>query len=178
MATVYADGWLIEPLHRPSRAIWIYGAGHVGRAIAAILAALPEVEVTLIDDAIERFPETLPEGVTPLVAASPADAVTHAPDHAEHLVLTYSHALDLEICHRILGRSFSHAGLIGSATKWARFRKRLGALGHGPGQIARIACPIGEPGLGKHPQAIAIGVAAALLKGRAPAIGATGEKTG
>ena len=54
-------------------------------------------------------------------------------------------------------------GLIGSATKWARFRKRLAALGHATAQISRIACPIGDPALGKHPQAIAVGVAAGYL---------------
>jgi xanthine dehydrogenase accessory factor len=62
-----------------------------------------------------------------------------------------------------LGRGFARLGLIGSATKWARFRGRLRALGHAAAQIARIECPIGDPSLGKHPQAIAIGVAAAFL---------------
>ena len=157
-------GWLIEPVSRPERHVWIYGAGHVGRAIAGVLAPLPDVDVTLIDDAPGRFPAVLPKGVTPLVAANPADAVRHAPGAAEHLILTYSHALDLELCHRILGRDFRTAGLIGSATKWARFRKRLAALGHTPDQIARIRCPIGEPSLGKHPQAIALGVAAEMLR--------------
>ena len=154
------DGWLIEPVTRPSRPLWIYGAGHVGHAIAAVLSPLPEFDVVVVDDR----PDRMPQGVTPLVAANPADAVAYAPGHAEHLVLTYSHALDLEICHRILGREFRDAGLIGSATKWARFRKRLGELGHAPAQIARIRCPIGEPALGKHPQAIAVSVAAQLLR--------------
>ena len=63
-----------------------------------------------------------------------------------------------------MGHDFAFAGLIGSATKWARFRSRLAALGHAPERIARITCPIGEPSLGKHPQAIALGVAAGLLR--------------
>ena len=116
-------GWLIEPVTRPTREIWIYGAGHVGRAIAAVLAPVPGLAVTLIDDAPARFPDPLPAGITPLVARNPADATAHAPAHAEHLILTYSHALDLEICHRLLSQGFRTAGLIGSATKWARFRK-------------------------------------------------------
>ncbi len=136
----------------------------MGRAIAGVLAPLPDFDVTLIDDADTRFPATPPHGVTPLVAANPADAVRHAPGTAEHLVLTYSHALDLELCHRILMRDFRTVGLIGSATKWARFRKRLAALGHASDQIKRIRCPIGEPALGKHPQAIALGVAAEMLR--------------
>ncbi len=168
-------GWFLEPVTRPTRAVWIYGAGHVGRAIAAALAPLPGFAVTLIDDAASRFPEPMPEGVTRLVAANPADAVAAAPAEAAHLVLTYSHALDLEICHRVLSRDFATLGLIGSATKRTRFRARLAALGHGPAQIDRMRCPIGDPALGKHPQAIAIGVAAEFLKPAAMA--GRGEKT-
>ncbi len=154
--------WNLSP--DPERPVWIYGAGHVGRAIASVLAPLPDLDVTLIDTGSDRFPDPLPAGVTDLVATNPADLVAHAPDTATHLILTYSHALDLEICHRLLQRPFRAAGLIGSATKWARFQRRLAALGHDPAQIARIHCPIGEPALGKHPQAIALGVAAELLR--------------
>ena len=87
-----------------------------------------------------------------------------APQDAEHLILTFSHALALDLCHRLLMHGFRACGLIGSASKWARFRSRLAGLGHAPAQIARIRCPIGDPALGKHPQAIAISVAADLLR--------------
>jgi xanthine dehydrogenase accessory factor len=117
-----------------------------------------------VDISTERFPEVAPSAVTLVPVADPAVLADHAPVGADHLILTYSHALDLELCHRLLLRGFRSCGLIGSATKWARFRSRLRALGHGAGQIDRIRCPIGDPGLGKHPQAIAIGVAAELLK--------------
>ncbi|MEM9344756.1 MAG: xanthine dehydrogenase accessory protein XdhC [Pseudomonadota bacterium] len=157
------DGWLVEPVSRATRDVWIYGAGHVGRALAGVLAPLPEVAVTLVDDAWERLPDPLPD-VAPFIAKNPADAVAHAPDGAEHFVLTYSHAIDLEVCHRVLQRPFRSLGLIGSATKFARFRSRLTDLGHSAEQIARIRCPIGDPALGKHPQAIAVGVAAELLR--------------
>jgi len=159
-------GWMVEPVTRPQRKIWIWGAGHVGRALVAVLSPLPDLALTWIDTAPDRFPETLPDGVERLVAADPAALIPHAPATAEHLVLTFSHALDLEICHRLLGRGFGSLGLIGSATKWARFRARLRQLGHGEGQIGRIRCPIGMPELGKHPQAIAVGVAAGLLRER------------
>ena len=159
----------------PGAPIWVYGAGHVGRALVNVLAPLPQMAVTWIDTSVERFPAILPVDVTQLVAADPARVVVHAPADATHLVLTYSHALDLAICHAVLSRDFDHAGLIGSATKRARFRKRLAELGHPPEQIGRIACPIGDPQFGKHPQQIAIGVAAALL-GRADH--AVGEKAG
>ena len=129
-----------------------------------VLAPLPDVAITWIDTGPERFPETMPENVTAVPAADPAILVPHAPNHAEHLVLTYSHALDLELCHALLSHDFGFAGVIGSKTKWARFRSRLAALGHTDAQIARITCPIGQKALGKHPQAIAVGVATALLE--------------
>ena len=157
------QGWMIEPATRATRPIWIYGAGHVGRALVGVLSALPEVAITWVDTGPERFPDKIPDGVTRLVAANPADVVIHAPAEAEHLILTYSHALDLELCHRLLGRSFRSVGLIGSKTKWARFRSRLRQLGHDSAQIDRITCPIGDPALGKHPQAIAVSVAHGLL---------------
>lgn len=165
-ATQLVQGWMVEPLARPARALWIWGAGHVGRAMVDVLSPLPELAITWVDISAERFPAALPPGVTALPVADPADAVALAPTHAEHLIVTFSHALDLELCHRLLGHGFARCGLIGSATKWARFRSRLAALGHAPARIAAIDCPIGRPDLGKHPQAIAIGVAAEVLTAR------------
>ena len=152
------------PDRQAGRTLWIWGAGHVGRAIAAVMSPLPDWSVTLVDDAPARMAEV--PGATPLIAADMPHAVAFAPAEAEHLILTYSHEIDLALCHAILSRDFAGCGLIGSATKWARFRSRLAALGHAPAQIARIACPIGDPALGKHPQAIAIGVAAAMMRRR------------
>jgi xanthine dehydrogenase accessory factor len=172
------QGWLVEPLARPARPVWVWGAGHVGRALVGVLAPLPDLALTWIDIAPERFPQAVPPGVVPRAAANPADLVAAAPPDAEHLIVTYSHALDLDLCHRLLRHGFARCGLIGSATKRARFASRLAALGHAPAAIARIDCPIGEPALGKHPQAIALGVGAALLRPSAAA-GAQGrEATG
>lgn len=157
------DGWMIEPVREPAREVWIYGAGHVGRALVGLLSVLPEISVTWIDTAADRFPETLPEGVTQLIASDPADLVAYAPQSAEHIIVTYSHALDLELCHRLLTHGFKTCGLIGSKTKWTRFKSRLAALGNSSASISSIKCPIGRPDLGKHPQSIAIGVAHDIL---------------
>ncbi|MCC5974860.1 MAG: xanthine dehydrogenase accessory protein XdhC, partial [Rubellimicrobium sp.] len=156
-------GWLVEAAPLARRPLWIWGAGHVGRALVGVLAPLPDFAITWVDTGAERFPEALAEGVRARIAADPVTLLPEAPETAEHLVLTYSHELDLALCHGLLMRGFGGAGLIGSATKWARFRSRLQALGHRPEEIARIACPIGDPALGKHPQAVALGVAAVLL---------------
>ncbi|MDO8884305.1 xanthine dehydrogenase accessory protein XdhC [Pseudotabrizicola sp.] len=161
------QGWFVEPVAPQALDLWIWGAGHVGRALVAVLDPLPEVRITWVDVAEDRFPTVIPEGITTLPCADAARLVLHAPKDAQHLILTYSHALDLDLCHRLLHHGFDRAGVIGSATKWARFRSRLAALGHAPAAIARINCPIGDPALGKHPQAIAIGVAHAVLRHQA-----------
>ncbi len=164
--TQLTQGWMVEPLAHPTRNLWLWGAGHVGRALVDVLAPLPDLHLTWVDIVAGRFPDTLPPNVTVLPVPDPALAVGLAPKQAEHLIVTFSHALDLDLCHRLLTHGFDGCGLIGSATKWARFRARLATLGHAPGAIARITCPIGQPSLGKHPQAIAIGVAAHLLTAR------------
>ncbi len=157
------QGWMVEPVSLRSRHIWIWGAGHVGRALVNVLAPMPQIAITWIDTSAERFPDTIPDTVTPLWAADPERLAIYAPAQAEHLILTYSHALDLALCHALLLQGFSGAGLIGSDTKWARFRKRLRAMGHDAARIDSICCPIGQKHLGKHPQAIAVGVASKLL---------------
>jgi xanthine dehydrogenase accessory factor len=167
---VWIGGWLVEPVAVPARALWVWGAGHVGRAIVAVMAPLPGVAVTWLDVARDRFPEAVHEGVTVQADGDIAALVARAPADAEHLVLTFSHALDLDLCHRLLVHGFRACGLIGSATKRARFRSRLAALGHAPEAIARIACPIGDPAMGKHPQAIAVSVAAAFLSPALPMV--------
>jgi xanthine dehydrogenase accessory factor len=156
------QGWMVEPLARPSRQIWIWGAGHVGRALVQVLSPLPDLGLTWIDTGPDRFPKDT-MGTRALPVTQPEHAIPLAPQEAEHLILTYSHALDLALCHGLLTHGFSACGLIGSVTKWARFRSRLAALGHAPHAIAHITCPIGDPSLGKHPQAIAISVGQAIL---------------
>ncbi|WP_296429933.1 XdhC family protein [Roseovarius sp. BRH_c41] len=143
------------------RPVVIHGAGHIGRALAGILAPVPSLAIMLAESRPSLLCD-LSARITP--CADPFAAITIAPDDAAHVVVTHDHALDLELCHRLLLRSFGSVGLIGSASKWARFQQRLAALGHSDAQISRISCPIGDPRLGKHPQAIALGVAAALLK--------------
>jgi xanthine dehydrogenase accessory factor len=163
-APAFRDGWLAESEPAEPRPLWVWGAGHVGRAIVAVMAPLPDRAITWVDLAPGLFPAAVPAGVTVVPAAAPAALVPFAAPDADHLVLTRSHALDLALCDALLRHRFASLGLIGSQTKLARFRGRLRDLGHSAEQIGRIACPIGDPGLGKHPQAIAVGVAAALIR--------------
>lgn len=160
------DGWFLEPIQLPRQPVWIYGAGHVGRALTTVLSALP-FQITWIDVNRERFPAELPSHTDMLVAANPADAVRHAPDDAIHFVLTYSHAIDLEICQCVLNRPFKRLGLIGSNTKRTRFKRQLAGAGT---DSSRLECPIGERSLGKEPMSIAIGVASDLIKQQSAAV--------
>jgi|TARA_B110000858_G_scaffold42903_1_gene49131 xanthine dehydrogenase accessory factor len=161
--TSFKDGWLFEPVTKEKELIWIYGAGHVGTAIANILSKLSQFSVTCIDTSQDRYPDNFPKTVEKLITKNPAQIVQYAPSETHHLILTYSHTLDLEICHQLLQHNFATAGLIGSKTKWARFKKRLNELNYTFEQINRIICPIGEPSFGKSPYEIAIGVASMLL---------------
>ena len=159
----FVEGWFVEPVEPPARPLWIWGAGHVGRAMVSVLEPLAQFKITWVDTAANRFPANVPAGVDTLYHPDLIPLVRHAPINAEHLILTYSHALDLSLCHDLLSHDFTFTGLIGSKTKWARFKRRLEHLGHSTSQIDRITCPIGQKSLGKQPQAIAVGVAAELL---------------
>lgn len=163
IAPTLTAGWLAESLTRNATPIWIFGAGHVGEALARNLAPLAGFDITLIDTDTARIPAYLPHNITVLTAKNMAALAKHAPSNAQHFIMTMDHAIDLEICHLLLGQSCAFVGLIGSKTKWARFQTRLKNLGHAAAEIQRITCPIGDPELGKEPQAIAVGITHALL---------------
>ncbi len=165
-AVVRIRDWIIEPDGRTATDLWIYGAGHVGRALISILHQSPAFALTWIDFAADRFPADTPVGTDVLIVRDPADATAYVRPGTECLVLTHSHDLDLEICHRLLTRDCAGIGLIGSATKWKRFQKRLLAMGHTEEAVNQIICPIGDPALGKDPWSIALGVASALVRSR------------
>jgi xanthine dehydrogenase accessory factor len=140
--------------------IVVFGAGHVGKAIVSVLAELP-CDITWIDEREAEFPSQVADNVTIVNSDSPASEVANIPANAQVLVLTHSHALDLDICLALLRRDdLAYCGLIGSATKAATFRKRFEQRGYSTSEISRIICPIGRgPSRSKHPGAIAVSVA-------------------
>ena len=147
--------------------VWLFGAGHVGEAVARVLATLP-LELVWVDARAERFPAALPPNVRPLESDSPVHEVGAIPAGADVLVMTHSHALDLDLCVALLARvDLGSVGLIGSATKAASFRARLARRGLPPARIAGLRCPVGEPprgaaprhALDRHPGAIAASIA-------------------
>lgn len=147
----------------------LFGGGHVGRAIVRALEPLP-VRVHWIDSRDEIFPQGLPPHVNAEHSAPVEAAVTDLAPGSRVLIMSFSHAEDLEIVAACLKRLRAHddlpfVGLIGSKSKWATFRHRLEARGFAESEIARVTCPIGVPGVvGKEPEVIAAAVAAQLLQ--------------
>ena len=164
MRDAAGDLMLLERLDDPLPPVWLYGAGHVGQALARILSELP-VNLMWIDSRAALLPTEM-HGVRTWPAADPALTVAQAPAGTHFIVMTHSHALDYALCREILGRGdAASAGLIGSDSKAARFRSRLRLEGVTPERIAGLRCPIGLPGIsGKWPAAIAVAVAAQLLQ--------------
>ena len=156
---------LLERLEPSNTPLILFGAGHVGKALVARLAGLP-FEVTWVDNRNGMFPDTLPANVYARFTEDPVEQARRASQGAAYLVMTHSHALDYDLCRAILARDdICFVGLIGSHTKAARFAHRLARDGMAAERIARLVCPIGIAGIdSKRPEAIAIGVAAQLLR--------------
>ena len=143
----------------------LFGAGHVGRAIVLALASLP-FDLHWVDSRPDAFPALVVQNARPIVSTSPAQEIARADRGAFVLIMTHSHALDLEIAEAALKHSgLEYIGLIGSETKRKRFESRLKALGVTDNTLARLHCPIGLAGIsGKEPAVIAASVAADLLR--------------
>lgn len=159
---------------KPAREVYLYGAGHVGAALMDALAPLPFAVRWFDARAESLWPTPGRHRCTRL--ALPETAVPHARDDAFHVVMTHSHAVDLEIVAAILSRPFAFCGLIGSATKRATFERRLAERGIG---AERLTSPIGLAAVrGKEPAVIAAGVAAQLIAVDRPGQCAEGAAAG
>jgi xanthine dehydrogenase accessory factor len=156
----------LAPTHLP---VALFGGGHVGHALVAALGLLP-FDVTWVDSREGIFPQQLPENVQcehsdPVQAAVPVLA-----PQSRVLIMSFSHAEDLDIVLACLARQRAQAdlpyiGLIGSRTKWATFRNRLTERGYSEAELAQVTCPIGVPGIDdKRPEVIAASVVAQLLQ--------------
>ena len=165
---------LAEALADDACPLWLFGAGHVGQAIAAHAARLP-LRLAWFDTRAD-FAEH--PGVTVVDAEAIADCVAEAPADAAIVILTHDHGLDYRLTLAALRRPpVAFVGLIGSATKRARFRGRLARDGIDAAGLARLTCPIGTPGItGKAPDVIAIAVLAQLLQLSLPQRPATGTE--
>ncbi|QKV52293.1 xanthine dehydrogenase accessory protein XdhC [Acidovorax antarcticus] len=174
MAGLRALGQRSAGRQRPALQVALFGAGHVGHALVELLARLP-CRLHWIDsrDAVFAPQWLAPDSGVDCEHSAPVEAaVADLAAHAQVLIMSFSHAEDLEVVAACLQRQRERAdldfiGLIGSATKWAVFRKRLAQRGFSEQELDQVTCPIGLPGItGKEPEVIAVAVAAQLLQRR------------
>lgn len=163
---------LIDAPRQQFAPVALFGGGHVGLALVQVLASLP-FALTWVDSRDDVFPAPPPPGVVcdhsePVQAAVPGLAA-----QSRVLIMSFSHAEDLDVLaacllRQRLQRDLPFIGLIGSQTKWATFGHRLAARGFSAAELAHVTCPIGVPGIhgryAKEPDVIAVAVAAQLLQ--------------
>jgi xanthine dehydrogenase accessory factor len=161
-----AGAQFAEIIGRRERPLYLFGAGHVGQAVARLAVGLP-FRLAWFDTREDLA--DLP-GVTIGEEETLHACIAEAPDEAAIAVLTHDHALDYRLTYAALTRApLAFIGLIGSSTKKARFLSRFDKDGVTPEQLARLTCPIGLPGVsGKEPEVIALSLLAQLLHLREP----------
>ena len=162
---------LATRLRAAAMPVALFGGGHVGHALIHVLGTLP-CEVNWIDSRDSIFPDEVPANVICEHSEPVQLAVNDLLPSSHVLIMSFSHAEDLDIVAACLKRRRSsgdlpYIGLIGSKTKWATFRHRLRDRGFAEEELDAVTSPIGLPGIvGKEPEVIAVAVAAQLLQRR------------
>ncbi len=165
---------LTQRLQLQMQPVALFGGGHVGHALVRVLSSLP-FTLTWIDSRDGVFPTDLPGSVVCEQSDPVQSAVKDVAPFSAVLIMSFSHAEDLEVLAACLLRQRATAdlpyiGLIGSKTKWATFRSRLQTRGFTLHELAHVTSPIGVAGIkGKEPEVIAIAVTAQLLQRLGPA---------
>ncbi len=143
--------------------VYLFGSGHVGKALAKSLVALP-LNVHVIDTRPDELHD-LPEEADARAVPMPEAIVRSAPEGSAYIILTHDHALDFLIAAEALNRTDSpYIGMVGSKTKRAKFRSWYLGEGGAPEVVERLVLPIGDFGLvDKRPEVIAALAAAEIM---------------
>ncbi|WP_377290216.1 xanthine dehydrogenase accessory protein XdhC [Rhizobium sp. SG2393] len=143
--------------------VWLFGAGHVGKALAAALAPLP-LTVMVVETRPEELTD-LPPDTTAIATPLPEAEIDRAAPGAAIVILTHDHALDFLIATRALARhDLAYVGMIGSKSKRATFAHAFTAEGGDPAALDRLTLPIGGSAVrDKRPAVIAALTAAEIL---------------
>ena len=152
----------LEIAQRPH--VYVFGAGHVGDALAMALSLVP-LRTILVDTREDELSATQVPGIETCLTAMPEAVVRDAPAGSAFVVLTHDHALDFLITAEALARNdASYVGMIGSKTKRATFRNWLTREVGRPEILERLVCPVGGTAVkDKRPTVIAALAAAEIM---------------
>jgi len=143
-------------------AVLIFGAGHVGRALAGALSPLP-FALSVIDTRLDAL-AGLPSNVYTINSALPEVQVRDAPPASAFVIVTHSHGLDFTITDAALARDdAAYVGMIGSRSKRVQFERWFVEQGGDKDMLGRLVMPIGGTVKDKRPAVIAATVAAELV---------------
>lgn len=154
--------------HSPFEIV-LFGGGHVGKALARILARLPYKThwIDSRENVVSEINQSTDQFATPIkLMTNPDFDVENCPASSVYLIMTHSHDLDFQLSEAVISRSDSaFCGLIGSKSKSASFKKRLKRKGFSNQEIDQLICPIGLNGItGKSPDEIAVSVSAQVMQ--------------
>ena len=144
--------------------VYVFGAGHVGDALAHVLSLTP-VRVVLVDTREAELIASATPGVETCLTALPEQVVREAPARSAFIVLTHDHALDFLIVSEALQRrDAAYVGMIGSKTKKATFRSWLKREMGSDALFENLVCPVGGATVkDKRPEVIAALATAEVL---------------
>ena len=144
--------------------VYVFGAGHVGDALAMALSLAP-LRVVLVDTREDELMASTVPRVETCLTAMPEAVVLDAPPGSSFVVLTHDHALDFLIAAEALRRTdAAYVGMIGSKTKRATFRNWLSREAGQPDLYEKLVCPIGGTAVkDKRPAVIATLAAAEIM---------------
>ena len=167
--TFNAEGdknYLMQVVRQNKTLLYLYGAGHVGRALVNAILPL-HFDIHWVDSRVDEFPENVAKlTLTQHLTNDPVTVAQNSPTGAFHLVLTHDHQVDFDICEALLRRDdYGYLGMIGSDTKRARFVRRLQKRGIENSHLDKFICPIGISEVtSKHPAEIAVSVAVEIIQ--------------
>lgn len=159
---------LFFELHNARRwTLAIFGAGHVGSALANVLVSL-DCRVICFDPReawLERLPAS--SNLSKIIAQPLIKGVEVVPDDSFVLLMTTDHETDLAVLTELLRRNaYPYVGVIGSKGKARRMREQLAEAGIDQEKIDAVVCPAGLPIGSNQPAEIAISIAAQLIERR------------
>lgn len=147
----------------PQPCIFICGAGHVGKQLAAMAAQL-DIHVRVLDPR----PELANAENFPTAEAIYCEPFDQLKDHLDpnyfYVIVTPGHQDDYTCARTILNSSYRYLGMIGSRGKVAKTRDRLLADGISEEQLSTLHAPIGLSIGAVTPGEIAVSILAEIIQ--------------